>query len=104
MGQAELQQRRYTVEEYFALEEQSDVRHEFFEGEVFAMAGESKAHNLIAGNLYVGLRLALRGRSCQVFIENIQLAVRRGQQYVYPDVQVTCDPQDTQQARRPLCC
>jgi len=100
MGTAKSQPRRYTVEEYFALEAASGVRHEFFEGEVFAMAGESKAHNLITGNLYLGLRLALRGRGCQVFMENVQLTVRQEQQYVYPDVQVTCSPQDAQQTRR----
>ncbi len=100
MGDAETPPRRYTVTEYFALEEAGDVRHEFFEGEVFAMAGESKAHNLITGNIYMGLRLALRGRGYQVFMENVQLTVRQEQQYVYPDVQVTCDPQDAQQTRR----
>lgn len=100
MEPTERQPRRYTAEEYFALEETSEVRHEFFEGEIFAMAGESTAHNLIAGNLYMGLRLAVRGRGCQVFIENVQLTVRRGQQYVYPDVLVTCHPQDAQQTRR----
>lgn len=100
MERADLQSRRYTVAEYFALEEASGTRHEFFEGEVFAMAGESKAHNLIAGNIYVSLRLALRGRGCQAFMENVQLAVRREQQYVYPDVLVTCSPHDAQQTRR----
>lgn len=100
MGHPELEQCHYTVEEYFALEEASELRHEFFEGEVFAMAGESQAHNLIAGNLYMGLRQALRGRSCRVFMETVQLTLQPGRHYVYPDVQVTCSPQDVQHARR----
>ena len=45
MGHAELQPHHYTTEEYFALEASSDERHEFFEDEVFAMAGASIAHN-----------------------------------------------------------
>ena len=61
MGQADLQPRRYQAEEYFALEAKSQVRHEFFEGEVFAMAGESIAHNVIAQNFVLTLRPALRG-------------------------------------------
>jgi len=53
MGQAEVQPRHYTAAEYFALEEQSQIRHEFFEGELFAMAGASIAHNTITGNVYI---------------------------------------------------
>lgn len=45
MGQSEIQ-RHYTPAEYFALEEQSELRHEFFDGEVFAIAGGTKSHNL----------------------------------------------------------
>ena len=52
--------RRYTAEEYFALEEQSEVRHEFFDGEVFAMAGGTKSHNLIKGNMMVNIRAGVR--------------------------------------------
>ena len=98
--EAEYAPRRYTVEEYFALEERGDARHEFFEGEVFAMAGESTAHNLIALNIAAELRVAVRGRGCRVFMEGIQLAVREGRHYAYPDVMVTCDPDDLQAPRR----
>lgn len=94
MGQAELQKQHYTPEEYFALEAASEVRHEYFEGEVFAMAGASKAHNVLAQNLAVGLRTALRGKGCQTFIEDVRLVIKENIQYVYPDVLVTCDPAD----------
>lgn len=60
------QRKHYTVEEYMALEEQCDVRHEFFEGEVFAIAGADVSHNLIGGNFYVNFRQALCGRPCKV--------------------------------------
>ena len=66
MGQPEPQPRRYTADEYFALETQGETRHEFFAGEVFAMAGESIAHNTIAQNFVLALRPALRGKRCQV--------------------------------------
>ncbi|GGG58260.1 Uma2 family endonuclease [Hymenobacter glacieicola] len=85
---------RYTVEEYLALEETADQRHEFFEGEVYAMSGASPRHNLIAQNCAFALRQALRGKGCRVFLEGVQLAVQEGRYYTYPDVMATCEPED----------
>ncbi|WP_201986268.1 Uma2 family endonuclease [Hymenobacter rubidus] len=86
--------KRYTVAEYMALEARSEVRHEFFEGEVFAMSGGTIKHNLLIGNCYAALRTGLRGRACRAFFENVQLAVEQGRYYNYPDLMVTCDPTD----------
>ena len=104
MSAAEAQpQRRYTVEEYFALEEQSDIRHEYFHGEVFPMdafdspegkAGATKRHNRLIQNLIVGLRNSLRDSTCEVYSENVRLALDPQGHYNYPDVIVSCDPQD----------
>ena len=99
MGQAE-QQKQYTPAEYFALEAQSEVRHEFFEGEVFAMAGASIAHNTIAQNFILKLRPALRGKNCRVQIEAVRLAVEEGRHYTYPDVMVSCDPADQRESQQ----
>lgn len=93
MGQPEIQ-RRYTCEEYFALEAQSDVRHEYFDGEIFAIAGGTKSHNLITQNVTLALRAGLRGKGCQVFMEDVRLAVQEALHYTYPDVVVSCDPAD----------
>ena len=93
MGQP-VQPRRYTVDEYFALEEKGEIRHEFFEGEVFAMAGGSIAYNTIVQNFVLTLRPALRGNRCRVAIETVQLAVEAGRHYTYPDIVVSCDQQD----------
>jgi Uma2 family endonuclease len=91
--------KRYTVAEYMALEERSDVRHEFFAGEVFAMAGGTAVHNTLVLNCAFALRVGLRGKTCRVFTENVQLAVESGRYYNYPDVQVTCDPADLEAER-----
>ncbi|MDO7877034.1 Uma2 family endonuclease [Hymenobacter sp. ASUV-10] len=96
MEQLGAQSRHYTVEEYFALEAQSEDKHEFFNGEVFAMAGASIPHNALAGNCFAAFKLALRGRPCKVVIEAVQLAVQEGRHYTYPDVMVSCDPADRQ--------
>ena len=94
MGQAESEARRYTVAEYMVLEAVAEVRHEFFEGEVFAMAGASTTHNTLVLNCAFALRADLRGQSCRVFTESVQLAVENGRYYNYPDVLVTCAPTD----------
>lgn len=93
MGQPS-QQRRYTPAEYFALEASSEVRHEYFDGEVFAMAGGTKSHNLIKGNIMAGLRAGVRQSGCRAYDESVRLAVQDDFHYTYPDVVVTCDPAD----------
>ncbi|GAB3634601.1 Uma2 family endonuclease [Hymenobacter arcticus] len=96
-------QHHYTVEEYFAFEEQSDIRHEYYHGELFALdgpnspeakSGATKAHNKLINNLVFGLRQQLGERECEVFSENVRLAVEAGLYYNYPDVVVSCDPDD----------
>ncbi|RZK29992.1 MAG: Uma2 family endonuclease, partial [Hymenobacter sp.] len=93
-------QHRYTVEEYFAFEEQSGIRYEYFQGEIFpldgpaAMAGGTRAHNHLIQNCTFGLRMGLRGRECEIYAENVRLAIAEGEHYSYPDVLVSCDPND----------
>lgn len=60
-------QRHYTLDDYFAVEEMSVVKHEFFEGEIFAMAGTSLEHNLICSNVRAFLHTALRDTGCAAF-------------------------------------
>ena len=93
MGQPEIQ-RYYTAAEYFALEVQSEVRHEYFDGGIFAMAGGTKSHNLITQNIASGLRPGVRSKGCQVFMEDVRLAVQDDFHYTYPDVMANCDPSD----------
>lgn len=87
--------RRYTVEEYFALEEASEERHLFYRGEVFAMSGGVGTHNIVKQNSVISLRLALRGKGSRVYDENVRLAVLQGELYTYPDVMVTCHSDDS---------
>ncbi len=79
-------------EDYLEGEKISADRHEYIDGGVYAMAGESKVHNIITGNLYMALRLSLRGSPCRVFMENVktQVVAARGYRYYYPDIQVSC--------------
>lgn len=82
---------RLTASEYLALERASAVKHEFFAGEVFAMAGATRAHNLLAGNAIALLWSALRGRSCEVYPSDQRVRIPATEQYVYPEVSIACD-------------
>lgn len=84
----------YTVEEYLELEAQSDVRHEYVAGRVFAMAGSSEAHNVIAGNIFARLRASLRGSGCRAFIFDMKARVEPTDAFYYPDVMATCEEFD----------
>lgn len=86
----------YSFTEYLALEEKSGVRHDFCNGEVFAMAGATKAHNLTVLNAAFALRGGFRGRECRVYAENVKLELMPQKFYVYPDVMAVCDPADLQ--------
>jgi Uma2 family endonuclease len=83
----------WTVEEYLEFEKASPVRHEYVDGQIYAMAGESKNHNRIAGRLYSIFDQHLANSNCEAFIENVKLQVRPTLFY-YPDVVVTCGPVD----------
>ncbi len=85
-----------SVSEYLEAELKSEVRHEYFDGEVFAMAGASEEHNFIAGNLYSMIRQKLKGNSCKVFMSDmkVRVKVKETDIFYYPDVMVTCDPLD----------
>lgn len=83
-----------TAEEYLQLEEQSDIKHEYIDGYVYAMAGASDAHVTVAGNLFALLRNHLRGSGCRVYIADMKARIESKNCYYYPDVMVTCDRRD----------
>ncbi|MGB3637010.1 MAG: Uma2 family endonuclease [Rivularia sp. (in: cyanobacteria)] len=87
-----------TIDEYFKLEQTSQIRHEYVDGEVFAMAGASEEHNLITGNIYTLLRSHLRGTPCRTFASDmkVKVKVQKADIFYYPDVLVTCDPNDNE--------
>jgi Uma2 family endonuclease len=81
-------------EEYLQLEEKSSIKHEYRQGDVYAMAGASNGHVLIAGNLYTLLRNHLRGRGCLPYISDTKVRIESINTYYYPDLAVTCDVRD----------
>lgn len=82
--------RRFTPEEYLALERRSDTKSEYFAGEIFAMGGASRWHNLIVTNCVRELSLQLKGRPCRVYPSDMRVKVSPTGLYTYPDVVVAC--------------
>ncbi len=85
---------RISVAEYLAGEQVSEVRHEYLDGEIFAMAGESRRHNRIAGNIFSRLRSHLEDDDCEVFFESVKVQIAALNHFYYPDVVVTCESDD----------
>lgn len=83
---------RLTEEEYLCLDRAADYKSEFFDGEMFAMAGGSPMHSLIAANLIRELGTKLKGRPCRPFTSDLRLKVEATGLDTYPDVSVVCSP------------
>ena len=82
-----------TVDEWRELEERSEVKHEYIDGQIYDMAGGSLAHSFVAVNVLALLNSMFRGRSCRAY--NSDAAARLSPtRYTYPDATVTCDERD----------
>lgn len=80
----------FTPEEYLALERPSEIRHEFLDGTVYAMAGESPTHSAICFNLAAAIGIQLRGTNCRGFSPNMKVRAGEAGLYAYPDLAVAC--------------
>jgi Uma2 family endonuclease len=81
-------------EEYLEFEHHSDIKHEYIDGEVYAMAGTTKAHNTISLNLAILFREKLKNSNCQNFMADIKVNISNKKRFFYPDIVVTCDDND----------
>ena len=93
MGQA-AEKPALSAEEFLAWENAQCDRHEFVNGEVFAMAGADDRHVTVALNIAFALRQHLRGTPCRTFMSDMKLRVAAANSYFYPDVMVTCNSAD----------
>jgi Uma2 family endonuclease len=83
---------RYTPEEYLTIEREAVYKSEFFNGEIFAMSGASRKHNLITGSVYSSIYMQLRKRECEVYANDMRVKVSPTGLYTYPDIAVVCGP------------
>lgn len=83
-----------TTKKYLQLEITSDIKHEYFDGEIYAMAGATDTHVTIAGNIFALLLAHLRGSGCRVYISDMKVRIETKNRFFYPDVMVTCEVKD----------
>ncbi len=99
--------RRYTYSEYLALEAHANVRHEFFEGEIYAMAGGTPEHAAFCVNVSTAFNVQLRDRGCRVHSSDLRIRVLETGLATYPDITVVCgraelDPVDRNTITNPV--
>jgi len=80
----------YTIPEYLEMEKASDTKHEFFQGEVFDMAGAGRRHNIIAKNMQGRLFIALEGKPCQPYGSDLRIHIPENTLFTYPDISIIC--------------
>ncbi|HEX6751358.1 MAG TPA: Uma2 family endonuclease [Longimicrobium sp.] len=85
-----LVQPRYTPEEYLRQERAAASKSELINGRIYAMAGASRRHNLIVGNLFAEIRSQLRGKPCEAYVNDMRVKVARTELYTYPDIAALC--------------
>ena len=88
------QQSYLTPDQYLQIEETGNTKHEYIDGQSYAMAGASDAHVTIAGNLFALLRSHVRGSDCRVYISDMKARIEALNRFYYPDVMVSCDSRD----------
>lgn len=100
---AQIKEKLYTLEEYFELERHSEIRHEFVNGKLIPMPGDSRRNNKISINCVVALKLALKGSKCEIYDQSVRLITEPKRKYRYPDVMVTCaEEPDTHAVQLPF--
>ena len=87
---AVLTQTHYTAEEYLTLERSAAYKSEFHDGQIYAMTGASREHNLVSGNIYRELSLQLKKRPCEAYINDMRVKAAEANSYHNPDIAVAC--------------
>ncbi len=93
---AQTVQEGVSIQDYLAGEQQTEIRHEYINGTTHAIGGASAAHNLIAGNVFAVLHAAARNSPRQVFMADMKVYLKIAEEdvFYYPDLLVSCDPED----------
>lgn len=79
-----------TSEEYLSLERKAEYKSEYLNGEVFAMTGASRKHNVIASNTIISLGQQLKGKQCEIYPGEMRVKIPSIGLYTYPDITVVC--------------
>ncbi|MEH2374830.1 Uma2 family endonuclease [Nostoc sp.] len=86
--QTQTPKKSYSPEEYLQLEETSESKNEYRDGEIIPIAGGTTNHNEIAGNFYANFKFTMRGKNYKIYMGDVKLWIQRYRIYTYPDVMV----------------
>jgi Uma2 family endonuclease len=81
---------KLTSAEYLEFERKSEERHEYLNGEIFAMSGAKRNHNVIAWNIGGELRQKLKGKNCEAYPADMRVFIPETGLYTYPDLVIVC--------------
>jgi Uma2 family endonuclease len=81
---------KISIEEYLQMEKESPVKHEYYKGEVFAMAGAGARHNLIFSNLFIAIGKKLGGKPCRPYGSDMRVHIPENTLFTYPDISIFC--------------
>ena len=84
------QKNHYTIQEYLEMEKQALEKHEYYNGEIFAMSGASARHNIIAVNILTRLANDLKGKSCRPYGSDTRIHIPENSLFIYPDISIIC--------------
>lgn len=84
------------INEYIKGESKSDIKHEYINGELYAMVGVSKIHSIIAGTLHANLYGILKGSGCQLHMSDMKVKINDEAKFYYPDLAVSCSKNETE--------
>lgn len=87
---AEYQPKGLSIEEYLVMERQSDTKHEYYRGEVFAMSGAGPRHNILFSNLFGELAFKLKGKKCRPYGSDMRVHIPENTLFTYPDISILC--------------
>ena len=85
-----LARKTFTESEYLELERKADFKSEYYNGEIFAMAGASLIHNEIVANLISIFNQFLKDKPCKVYPSDLRLRIEKSGLYTYPDITIVC--------------
>jgi Uma2 family endonuclease len=80
--------KNYSLEEYIKIDEEGTIRHEYYNGKLFEMPGETLIHNEICIRLLIALTSLLKGKEWKIYIENVKVKIENEEIYLYPDIVV----------------
>ncbi len=89
-----LQYNYISAEEYLAMERIATEKHEYYQGEIFAMSGAFFKHNRVFSNLFGEIQSKLKGKNCVPYGSDLRIHVPKNSLYTYPDISIICDKAD----------